>query len=403
MVQSGDMEAREHRHTFLGRRVVAGLFLVTLADMSQSGKSSHRLPLIIAARPRTAAHSVWGISTAIAAAAPFPKRQRLSLSSLEEHVLPTPTHPRSDPPGWPPLQPDPCHSVDLNEHNNYTSPKSGGDGGPFHSPATGSWTQDGFSQDPGYLASQEELRCVILSLANSAAPTRVSSPDTVREEEGSEQARQLKSYRPEQRGEHLQPLLSSRTHIADLKNYMPIKFNWADGKAQRSLLLARMFDSQCTLRQKVPALARTFPPLSYAILAISARQIERKKGIRNWFDGLELYQEAIRRLGPLLHLRDPKIVAARVLLCCLEMMSARAQDRRPHLEGCAALLDASGIHGFSKGLLQAVFWCYARMDHCGGALISDGTQTTLLHPSKWLPPVVRQRMHTTQLRCLSLR
>ena len=114
-------------------------------------------------------------------------------------------------------------------------------------------------------------------------------------------------------------------------------------------------------------LARTFPALSYAMLAISARQIERKNGVRNWFDSLELYQEAIRRLSPLLQLRDPKIVAACVLLCCLEMMSARAQDWRRHLEGCAALFESFGIHGFSKGLLQAVFWCYARMGElsCG--------------------------------------
>lgn len=127
------------------------------------------------------------------------------------------------------------------------------------------------------------------------------------------------------------------------------------------LLQLDMFDSQHTFQHQMPALARTFPALSYAILAISARQMERKKGVQDFFDSLELYQEAIRLLSPVLQVRDPKIVAACVLLCCLEMMSARAQDWRRHLEGCAALFDAFGIHGFSKGLLQAVFWCYARM------------------------------------------
>lgn len=123
-----------------------------------------------------------------------------------------------------------------------------------------------------------------------------------------------------------------------------------------------MFDSQCTFGIQLPALARDFPALSYAILAISARQMERKQGIRDSFDSLVLYQEAIRLLSPLLlQGRDPKVVAACVLLCCLEMMSARAQDWRRHLEGCAALFDAFGIHGFSRGVLQAVFWCYARM------------------------------------------
>lgn len=163
-----------------------------------------------------------------------------------------------------------------------------------------------------------------------------------------------------------------------------------------------MFDSECTFRVQIPALARTFPALLNAVLAISARQMERKQGIQDSFDSLELYQEAIRLLSPLLQMRDPKVVAACVLLCCLEMMSARAQDWRRHLEGCTALFEAFEIHGFSSGILQAVFWCYVRMgvliygfhwkciadgclDLCG-ALISDGTQSTLLRPAKWLAP-----------------
>lgn len=125
-----------------------------------------------------------------------------------------------------------------------------------------------------------------------------------------------------------------------------------------------MFDTNCTFRQQLPALSHSFPALLYALLAISARQLERKSGIQDWYDSLELYQEAIRLLSPLIQVRDPKIVAACVVLCCLEMMSARAQDWHRHLEGCAALFEASGIHGLCGGLLQAVFWCYARMGKC---------------------------------------
>ncbi|PWY70321.1 Zn(II)2Cys6 transcription factor [Aspergillus sclerotioniger CBS 115572] len=251
------------------------------------------------------------------------------------------------------VHPAPGSPWSLSYHlADYNSPLHPND--PFQSPTT-SWT-DGFSEDPGYLASQEELRCILFTLANSTAPTRVSSPDPI---------------------EHTQPQpqtpLTNETQIQYLKNYITEIAPWLD-----------MFDTQCTFRQQVPLLARTFPALSYAMLAISARQIERKTGVRNWFDSLELYQEAIRHLSPLLQLRDPKIIAACVLLCCLEMMSARAQDWRRHLEGCAALFESFGITGFSEGLLRAVFWCFARMDLCG-ALISDGTQTTLLHPSKWIP------------------
>lgn len=35
-----------------------------------------------------------------------------------------------------------------------------------------SWGHDGFSHDPGFLASQEELRCMLFTIAQSAAPTR---------------------------------------------------------------------------------------------------------------------------------------------------------------------------------------------------------------------------------------
>lgn len=125
-----------------------------------------------------------------------------------------------------------------------------------------------------------------------------------------------------------------------------------------------MFDSDRAFGLQLPALARTAPALLYAILGISARQMERKDNRKNAFDSLELYQEAIRLLAPLLLDRDLIIIPICVILCCLEMMSASAQDWRRHLEGCAALFSNFGIHGFSGGLLQAVFWCYARMGMC---------------------------------------
>jgi hypothetical protein len=181
-----------------------------------------------------------------------------------------------------------------------------------------------------------------------------------------------------------------------------------------------MFDSDRAFGLQIPALARSSPALLFTILGISARQIERKEARQNSFDSLKLYQEAIRLLAPLLLDRDPIVIPTCVILCVLEMLSASAQDWRRHLEGCAALFSNFGIHGFSGGLQQAVFWCYARMGSCGffsfakrftyhiitiafqepmlitiikpqttdlcGALISDGTQSTLVPPSAWLHP-----------------
>ena len=182
-----------------------------------------------------------------------------------------------------------------------------------------------------------------------------------------------------------------------------------------------MFDSQRAFGIRIPQLAQSSPALMYAILALSARQLERKvalaarsprssKGAQQRqsvsLDSLELYQEAIRLLTPLMQNRDKAVIPICVILCCLEMMSASAQDWRRHLEGCAALFDTFGVHGFSGGLMQPIFWCFARMGKltstmiCGmlltgastdvcGALISDGTESTMVSPASWLPPGAR--------------
>ncbi|KAH7034575.1 uncharacterized protein B0I36DRAFT_82188 [Microdochium trichocladiopsis] len=204
---------------------------------------------------------------------------------------------------------------------------------------------------------------------------------------------------PHQTKRETAQILATGNRMLFLRNYISQVAPWLD-----------MFDSDRAFGLQLPALARTAPALLYAILGISARQMERKENKKNAFESLELYQEAIRLLAPLLLDRDLIIIPVCVILCCLEMMSASAQDWRRHLEGCAALFSNFGVHGFSGGLLQAVFWCYARMgklrlppvsfqrprvvpptnsallpDLCG-ALISDGLESTLVPPSKWLPP-----------------
>ncbi|KAJ4283178.1 hypothetical protein NW764_002581 [Fusarium oxysporum] len=204
-----------------------------------------------------------------------------------------------------------------------------------------SWPLDQFVQDPGYLAYQEELRCLIFNTAQTAAPSREASPT-------------LGSYGPTD--EELAAQAQTKTALASgrrleyLKNYVAQVAPWLD-----------MFDSNGAFTVQVPVLARSCPALLYAVLALSARQMERKEARQHSFDSLELYQEAIRLLNPLLQARDLTIIPICVILCCLEMMSASPQDWRRHLEGCAALFDSFDVNGFSGGLLQAVFWCYARM------------------------------------------
>jgi hypothetical protein len=122
-----------------------------------------------------------------------------------------------------------------------------------------------------------------------------------------------------------------------------------------------MFDASRAFGVLIPAKARSSPPLLHAILALSARHLEQLEGKQGSYESLELYQEAIRLLTPLLQTRDPEAITVCVILCVLEMMSASGEDWRKHLEGSGALLDAFEVTGFNGGLLQAVFWCYARM------------------------------------------
>jgi hypothetical protein len=102
--------------------------------------------------------------------------------------------------------------------------------GPSPSTASlnGSWYQDGFSQDPGFLASQEELRAILFTLANSAAPTRASSPELGKTPTTTSpvvyQYQQPQYSRDQRRrsGRDVIPQspLSSRRRIEYLKNYV---------------------------------------------------------------------------------------------------------------------------------------------------------------------------------------
>lgn len=213
--------------------------------------------------------------------------------------------------------------------------------------STPNWTFDEFAHDPNYLASREELRTLIFSTAQSAAPSREASPAVVA---GDDTAYVDATAAPSAIQEQMSEVLSQGRRLEYLKNYVGQVAPWLD-----------MFDSDRTFGIQLPALARHSSALLYAILALSARQMERKGAEKESFESLELYQGAIRLLTPMLQGRGEQVIAICVILCCMEMMSASGQDWRRHLEGCAALFDALGVNGFSGGLLQAVFWCYARM------------------------------------------
>ena len=62
------------------------------------------------------------------------------------------------------------------------------------------------------------------------------------------------------------------------------------------------------------------------------------------------------------------------------MLSSSPKAWHQHLDGCAHLIEAVGINGFSGGVNQALFWCFARMDMCGGLISSS---RSLIHVDHW--------------------
>lgn len=254
-----------------------------------------------------------------------------------------------------------------------------------------SW-HDEYSNNPGFIESQKEFRTLLFETARSAGPTRAASPV---DDEGS-----FSRVEPDRNAttpsSYIKTVVNTGERVLWLQNYIDEVAPWLD-----------MFDAQQAFGRKVPMLAKTSAPLTYAILAISARQMERQKKLPGEHNSLQLYHEAITSLTPQLQARDPSILAACVILCCLEMMSAAPRNWRKHLDGCAALFESHGIHGFVTGIPQAVFWCYARMgtliynrktdcqffllihalDLCA-SIMSEGKQSSVLALESWLPPNV---------------
>ncbi|RAO69208.1 uncharacterized protein BHQ10_005220 [Talaromyces amestolkiae] len=228
---------------------------------------------------------------------------------------------------------------------------------------------DAYAANPRFRQLQEELRYVLFTAVASHGPSRCPSPTRT----GSELVETAASKFWKQSLDSAQVPIPKARLIYYLKNWITECAPHLD-----------KFDENSHFGVQIPILAQNSPSLLYAILAFSARQSERKACFKNSRDSLELYQESIRLLTPYLQTRDPNVLMTACILACMELMSVSARGWRRHVEGCAALFDSYMINGFSGGHLQAVFWCYARMELCG-VIISDGTESTVLPLDKWVP------------------
>lgn len=158
---------------------------------------------------------------------PHPKRRRLTGD------LPFPTEPdtRLGPYAPAALGNDWPHPP--RHHAPTYTPSDSTDGPAFPSPlGAASWGHDGFSHDPVFLASQEELRCMLFTIAQSAAPTRAASPDGNGQDcdEGEREDRAGGGRDPMP----MRSVLSSRRRVEYLKNYVGQVAPWVSGSIRQS-------------------------------------------------------------------------------------------------------------------------------------------------------------------------
>ncbi|KEF59178.1 uncharacterized protein A1O9_04022 [Exophiala aquamarina CBS 119918] len=243
---------------------------------------------------------------------------------------------------------------------------------------------DELALDPRFQELQTTLRTYLIDEVRSAENTRQQSPDVAIESSEDVQGHEL----------FMQHMLKSQDRIPLMKKvkYLTVWISecapWLD-----------MFDQERHFGIQVPLLAQRSPAVFFALLALAARQVERKSSSKvSIHDSLELYSLAIESLATSINATDPEALVTACILCVLEMMSVSPRDWRRHLEGCAGLFQHLGVNGFSGGVWQAVFWCYARMDVCA-AIIADGAESTTLPLQKWVSldamttPDVDQQVH----------
>ncbi|KAL6234532.1 hypothetical protein BDW75DRAFT_241038 [Aspergillus navahoensis] len=221
---------------------------------------------------------------------------------------------------------------------------------------------DIFLPGSAYEALHTALRNRQLWTARPDTPSRPASPTALESGPG---------HRPSERSGPGRFELSPDRENTLWQNYLNEICLWLD-----------MFDNHRHFASTFPQMAKLAPHLRYSILALSARQMERKQNEKSQSESLSLYQEAIHLLLPELESRSTPVIASCVILCVLEMLSCNPKEWRRHLDGCAYLIQAAEINGFSGKEEQALFWCFARMDVCGG-LISE--EETIIPIYRWIP------------------
>ncbi|KAJ3479471.1 hypothetical protein NLG97_g8314 [Lecanicillium saksenae] len=240
-------------------------------------------------------------------------------------------------------------------------------------------TPEGIAVDDGvflpgsaYHELHSTLRSRLIQEVMSTAPSRQDTPAADIADNESDAPDLSKSFQPSDSmspGQNQSHILSKEVECQLWRNWFDEIAPWLD-----------KFDNKRHFQHIIPTMAPANEHLRYSILALSARQIELMYN-KPTDQSLALYQEAIHSLLPHLPSRSTAVIASCVILCVLEMLSCSPKAWQRHLDGCASLMEAVGIDGCSGGVEQALFWCFARMDVCGGLISSV---KTLIPVSRWV-------------------
>ncbi|KAJ3464566.1 hypothetical protein MRS44_009352 [Fusarium solani] len=220
----------------------------------------------------------------------------------------------------------------------------------------GDMSEDGiFLPGSAYHELHSTLRNHLIQETRSVAPTRSTTPRLdVNSTQGSstiaetDVTLQIPDFHPS-----TTPLLSEEEECALWRNYFDEIAPWLD-----------KFDRDRHFQQILPTMTKNNDHLRYSMLALSARQLELKRLSRP-IEASPSTKKPSTSYSPTFR---------------LEGRPCSPKAWRRHLDGCASLMEAVGINGFVGGTEQALFWCFARMDVCGGLISSV---KTLIHVSHW--------------------
>ncbi|KAH0207029.1 hypothetical protein KCU99_g848, partial [Aureobasidium melanogenum] len=219
----------------------------------------------------------------------------------------------------------------------------------------------------------------MVDTARGTGLTRTGTPESDETQQATDNQATLKRSSQWEQLEPNRPTRSNLPRGMTVRREMELWRNYLDEIA----LWLDMFDNDRHFQIHLPILAQKSEPLRLSVLALSARQIERRDPDKPYTESLALYQEAIRLIAGELESMSTEVIGSCVLLCVLEMMSSSPKDWARHLNGAAMLLKAAGINGVVGGIRQAIFWCFARMDMWGGFLSDSHTK---IPTSLWFLP-----------------